>query len=151
MGSSSTKKRITPFTPTIPARKSRTRTTLADPIPPQVAIMLLPNRNVDGVVHTTIVQLKPPPQAAVLQYPSTHGLVPKPNRRNCGCLVCHWQLVVPALLGIVPIVLSIEHVWSPTPSFRYGRTRHVRKQIVQLCTCVNWHEQAFCCGLGIIL
>ena len=40
MGSSSTKNRITPFTPTIPAGKSRTCTTLAVPIPPQVAIML---------------------------------------------------------------------------------------------------------------
>ena len=41
MGSSSTRNRITPFTPTIPARKSRTCTTLAVPIPPQVAIMLV--------------------------------------------------------------------------------------------------------------
>ena len=46
MGSSSTKNRITPFTPTIPTGKSRTCTTLAVPIPPQVAIML------DGVTST---------------------------------------------------------------------------------------------------
>ena len=41
MGSSSTRNRITPFTPTIPAGKSRTCTTLAEPIPPNVAIMLV--------------------------------------------------------------------------------------------------------------
>ena len=41
VGSSSTRNRITPFTPTIPAVKSRTCTTLAVPIPPHVAIMLV--------------------------------------------------------------------------------------------------------------
>ena len=41
MGSSSTKNRITPFTPTIPAGKSITCTSLAVPIPPHVAIMLV--------------------------------------------------------------------------------------------------------------
>ena len=46
MGSTSTRNRITPFTPTIPAGKSRTYTTLAVPIPPHVAIML------DGVTST---------------------------------------------------------------------------------------------------
>ena len=46
MGSSSTRNRITLFTPTIPVGKSRTCTTLAVLIPPQVAIML------DGVTST---------------------------------------------------------------------------------------------------
>ena len=41
MGSSRTRNRITPFTPTIPARKSRNCTTSAVPIPPHVAIMLV--------------------------------------------------------------------------------------------------------------
>ena len=40
MGSSSTRNRITPFTLTIPAGKSSTCTTLAEPIPPHVAIMM---------------------------------------------------------------------------------------------------------------
>ena len=48
MGSSSTRNRITPFTPKIPAVKSRTCTTLAVPIPPHVAIMLV------GVTSTGI-------------------------------------------------------------------------------------------------
>ena len=39
-GSSSTRNRITPHTPMIPAGKSKTCTTLAEPIPPQVAVML---------------------------------------------------------------------------------------------------------------
>ena len=72
--------------PTIPAGKSRTCTTFAVPIPPQVAIML------DGVTSTGTKPCRlrsrshrrraaeTPPQVAVLQCPSSHELVPGSNQ-----------------------------------------------------------------------
>ena len=71
---------------TTPAGKSKTCTTLAEPIPPHVAVMLAgvtsPGQVACEVDHTIVEQLKFPPQAAGLQFPSGHELVPRSNQHS---------------------------------------------------------------------
>ena len=89
MGSSSTRNRITPFTPTIPARKSRTCTTLAAPIPPHVAIMCVgvtsagtgPCRS-RSRSHQRRAAEDPQNRFLCSSVPSSHELVPGSNRQN---------------------------------------------------------------------
>ena len=143
-GSSSTRKRITPLTPTIPAGKSRTRNTSADPIPPQMAIMSLGvTSTAFEVFHTTIEQLKLPPHAAVLQCPSDLGLVPKSNRQIVDIWFATGSLLFWLVIGGVPIGLSFKIVWCLTTSFRRGCKRHVGRHVIQLCIGVTWQKKPF--------
>ena len=128
-GSSSVENRITPFTPAIPTWKSRTRTSLADPILPQVRSccsvlhQLAPNCVACEVVHTTI---EFPPQAAVHQCQSSHELGQRSNQQDL-------------VIGCIPISLIFV---------RHTRERHVGNNIVQLCKGASWHKGTFPWCLG---
>ena len=157
-GSSSTKKRITPFTPTIPAGKSRTRDTLANPIPPQVAIMLL------GVTSTGTKPQRLRSRShhhRAAEAPTTSccapvSVKPRAGPQNQTSKSVKFRFAIGILwfrlvIGCIPIGLVFELVWAPVQRFRHERKRHVGRQVVQRCKRATWHKKTFRWCLRVIL
>ena len=126
MGSSSTRNRITPFTPTIPAGKSRTCTTLAVPIPPQVAIML------DGVTSTGTTPYRLRSRShhrRPAEAPSTGCCAPVSVKPRAGS-----QDQTNELRMLQIRVESHNSLGCTT-------VQHVRRQIMQLRKSISWQKE----------
>ena len=126
MGSSSTRNRITPFTPTIPAGKSRTCTTLAEPTPPHVAIMLV------GVTSMGTGPCR-------LRSRSHHRrAADDPTTGYCAPVSCQatsWSQNQTNKLRMLRIRVAHHH--SPGSTIK----QHVRRQIMQLCKSTSWQKK----------
>ena len=83
---------------------------------------LAPSRVACEVVHTTIQQLRFPPQAAVHLCPSSHEPGPRSNQQNVNVSVRKCRLAVPARHWM--------RFWTPVQRFRHTSERHVGNKIV---------------------
>ena len=126
MGSSSTRNRINPFTPTIPAGKSRTCTTLAEPIPPHVAIMLV------GVTSMGTGPCR-------LRSRSHHRRAADDPTTGCcapvSCQATSWSQDQTNKLRMLRIRVAHHHSLGSTIK------QHVRRQIMQLCKGTSWQKK----------